>query len=210
MQHKRMSENPPPLPGNGRKQSKLKAIGPVKLAVIAFSSAVIFVCAICLAWLKVQEDSEQHSEELKQLALSHSLTRQDQTKTEGQKVYQNCVACHQLNGEGVAFLFPPLANNYAVLADSPEYLIRVILHGIEGPIEVAGKEYNSPAALSWEMLSDTKIASVASMIRQNTDWHDGRTASRVTTEQVAEIRKDKKDHTYALKLRSRIIASKSK
>ena len=79
-----------------------------------------------------------------------------QLKT-GQGVYDAaCAVCHQPDGKGLAGAFPPLAESDYLAADKGR-AIKVVLHGLEGPIVVNGKEFDSvmpPMA----QLSDAEIA----------------------------------------------------
>src|SRR5690606_26795027 len=57
----------------------------------------------------------------------------------GRDVYAaaGCVACHQPNGSGnPANGCPPLAKSDWVLEEGPGRLIRIVLHGSQGPMEV--------------------------------------------------------------------------
>src|SRR5690606_32104676 len=62
----------------------------------------------------------------------------------GQLIYSRegfCVTCHQADGKGLdASGFPPLTDTRWVL-DDDERLIKITLKGLQGPIEVSGKEY---------------------------------------------------------------------
>lgn len=115
----------------------------------------------------------------------------------GKKLFNNaaCNTCHQPTGLGVPGAFPPLVNSDWVTG-SEERLIRIVLHGITGPIKVNGADYNSamPAfgrvAGSGYNWSDDKIAAVLTYIRQ--EW--GNQAGPITTEKVAEIRAKEGDH----------------
>lgn len=105
---------------------------------------------------------------------------------EGQKIYQtNCMACHQVNGQGLPGAFPPLAESEWVAKD-PALLARIILGGLQGPITVNGNEYNSIMAPLGAVLSDEQVAYVLSYIRQ--EW--GNTAGPVEPTVVAEARAD--------------------
>ena len=55
----------------------------------------------------------------------------------------NCMACHQANGAGLPSAFPPLSGHAAKLyeADS-DYLIKVILYGLQGQLSANGEKYN--------------------------------------------------------------------
>ena len=84
----------------------------------------------------------------------------------GKAVYlKHCQACHQANGQGVAGAFPPIVGSEWVTGDATT-VIRILLHGLQGPITVKGNPYNG-AMPAWEaVLSDQEIAAVATYIRQ--------------------------------------------
>jgi mono/diheme cytochrome c family protein len=98
-----------------------------------------------------------------------------------------CTSCHQANGQGLPPAFPPLAGSEWVTG-SDERLVRIILHGLEGPIKVKGVEYSGvmPAAGpgSGFNLSTQRVAAVATFVRQ--EW--GNSAPPVTQAKVDEIR----------------------
>lgn len=80
----------------------------------------------------------------------------------GQQVYMtNCMACHQVNGQGIPGAFPPLADHAADLyaVDGGELLTHIVLFGLQGQISVNGMTYNGfmPA---WPQLSDEQLANV--------------------------------------------------
>lgn len=105
---------------------------------------------------------------------------------DGKIVYaNNCAACHQPNGAGnPANGCPPVAGSDWVLAEGPNRLIRIVLHGAGGPIMVNNQPWNG-AMLAWkDTLTDDQIAAVLTYIRA--EW--GNTASPVTPEQVTAIR----------------------
>lgn len=106
----------------------------------------------------------------------------------GRGVYaQVCASCHQPNGMGLPPAFPPLANSEWVTG-SEDRLIRIVLHGLQGPITVAGTEFNGvmPAAGpgSGFNLSPERIAAVLTFIRQ--EW--GNSAPPVTVDKVNQVR----------------------
>jgi mono/diheme cytochrome c family protein len=101
----------------------------------------------------------------------------------GKASYMICGACHGQNGEGGP-IAPPLAASEWVTGPVSN-LIRIQLRGLQGPITVAGKEYNMPggmAALSYQ--TDDQIAGVLTYIRNSF----GNKASAVKPEQVAALR----------------------
>lgn len=101
----------------------------------------------------------------------------------GAQVYAGkCTGCHQANGAGVAGVFPPLAASPWVTGPEAR-LVQILLHGIQGPIDVLGTTYNGlmPA---WKSLSDEEIAAVATYVRESF----GNTASSITATTVAAQR----------------------
>jgi mono/diheme cytochrome c family protein len=116
----------------------------------------------------------------------------------GKKLFNSagaCVSCHQASGAGLPPAFPPLVKSDWVTG-SEERLIRVVLHGLQGPIKVNGVDYNSamPAfgrvAGSGYNWTDDKVAAVLTYIRQ--EW--GNQAGPISTEKVAEVRAKEGDH----------------
>jgi len=106
---------------------------------------------------------------------------------QGKKLYTTvCAACHQATGVGVPGVYPPLTKSEWVTG-SEERVIRILLHGLQGPIKVDGKDFNGvmpvigPGGYNY---SDDKIAAVLTYIRQ--EW--GNSAPAVTKEKVTEIR----------------------
>jgi len=112
----------------------------------------------------------------------------------GKKVYmQNCMVCHQGNGEGAAGQFPPLVGSEWVLAEGwhgDNHLANVILLGLQGPVEVKGAAYNG-AMPGWQQLTDDQIASVITYIRN--EW--GNSGSPMTADHVKQARADLQGRT---------------
>ena len=107
----------------------------------------------------------------------------------------NCVVCHQATGQGIPGQFPPLVGSEWVLANDwhgDNHLIRVLLHGLQGPIQVNGATYNG-AMPAWKQLTDDQIAAILTYIRS--DW--GNSAPPISAEQVAKIRAETSSQTEA-------------
>ena len=84
----------------------------------------------------------------------------------GKAVYEkNCQVCHQGNGQGVPGAFPPLVGSEWVTG-SPQTLLRIVLYGLQGPVQVAGTTYNGAMPAWKDVLQDGEIAAVATYIRQ--------------------------------------------
>jgi nitrite reductase (NO-forming) len=101
-----------------------------------------------------------------------------------------CAACHQPTGMGSSSpLVPPLAGSDFVLAKKPDRLVHIVLNGLTGHIEVAGKAYDGltmPPIGTLASLSNEQIAAVLTYIRGNKDW--GNKASAVSPEDVKAVR----------------------
>ena len=120
---------------------------------------------------------------------------EDEVFTKGRKVFQiYCMVCHQANGLGSPGQFPPLAGSEWVLAQSPNRIIRLVLNGGQGPMEVKGQIYGAAAMPPWkDLLKDEDIAAVLTYVRQHKDW--GNSAPPVNPDQVKAIREKIKDRT---------------
>ncbi len=121
-----------------------------------------------------------------------SVTQAQDAIARGQTVYmQVCFACHQPTGLGLPGMFPPLAGSDWASAKKPDRMIRMVLHGVTGPITINGKPFTTPAPLmppQGAALSDKQIADVLTYVRDAF----GNKAGAVTPEQVAAIREAEK------------------
>lgn len=113
------------------------------------------------------------------------------TEIDGSAVYAaNCAACHQGGGQGVPGAFPPLAASAAELAAADggrEYLIRAVVHGVQGEIEVQGQTYNGVMP-AWPQLSDAEIAGVLNHVLSSwgNEWPSDQ--EPVAADEVAAVR----------------------
>jgi mono/diheme cytochrome c family protein len=108
----------------------------------------------------------------------------------GQPLYEMaCLACHQPEGKGLPGVYPPLAGSQWV-AGSPEPLIKVILHGLSGPIKVAGQIYgngqNAIPMPGMAGLTDQQIVDVINYVRS--EFAGG--SSSITVEEVKKVRSE--------------------
>jgi mono/diheme cytochrome c family protein len=115
-------------------------------------------------------------------------------QADGAKIYAQCAGCHQANGQGIPGAFPPLAGHVAEIlskAGGREYLIRVLLWGLQGPIEVRGMRYNGvmPGYAQWK---DEEIAAILNHIA--TAWGDDKKVKGFKPFTPAEVKalRDKK------------------
>lgn len=103
----------------------------------------------------------------------------------GRALYaRHCASCHGGNGEGVARAFPPLAQSEWVTGNK-QRLIRILLHGMQGGIEVRGQSYNGMMPAFGARLSNEEMAAVLSYVR--TSWNNN--ASRISEKEVEAVRR---------------------
>ena len=109
----------------------------------------------------------------------------------GARTFNYCTQCHQANAQGIAGTYPPLAGSEWVLGRK-EIMVRILLHGIDGPFTVKGAAYSGQMP-TWSQLSDEQIAGVATYVRSSF----GNTASAVDPAMVAAIRKETSTRTQS-------------
>jgi mono/diheme cytochrome c family protein len=96
---------------------------------------------------------------------------------------QSCAACHQADGRGVPGAFPPLAGSPWVTGDE-KTAVRIVLLGIQGPIDVKGATFNGMMPPWRDSLDDAQIAAVLSHVRSQF----GNQAPAIRAETVAALR----------------------
>ena len=102
--------------------------------------------------------------------------------SKGELIYkQNCLVCHQENGEGMENTFPPLAQSDYLLADK-QRAIKQVIQGSSGEITVNGKIYNS--TMPPQNLSEEEIAEVLNYVYHS--W--GNNGELITTDEVKAIK----------------------
>lgn len=103
---------------------------------------------------------------------------------EGARLYlDNCNACHFADGKGASGVFPALAGNSQVNADSPTGLLHTMLAGAQLPSTSERPEALMMPGFGWR-LSDKEMADLATFVRQG--W--GNQGSPVTPEEVRKVR----------------------
>ena len=105
----------------------------------------------------------------------------------GKAIYGRiCAACHLGSGKGVpGNNIPGLAGS--ALAQGDEGIpIRIVLHGLKGPIERNGVQINGQMAAWKDQLSDQEIADVLTYVRSSF----GNSGGAVSAETVKSIREE--------------------
>lgn len=101
----------------------------------------------------------------------------------GERLFEShCSACHQYDDQGMGEA-PPLEDSPWVVGPS-ERLVRILLHGITGRIELAGRVYDREMPGFGRTLSDADVAALATYTRSRF----GAAKPRVTPAEVKRIR----------------------
>lgn len=113
----------------------------------------------------------------------------------GKRLYTvNCASCHQAGGGGVAGQYPPVAGADLVLSQGgygENHLVKVMLHGLVGPLQVSGAMYNGNMPGWAGSLKDEQIAHILTFMRQ--EW--GNQAGAISKEGIAAIRAEMASRT---------------
>lgn len=165
------------------------------LFLLGFVSTMIFVTSIYVVHYRAGFSPMVYDERYDPKAAAAGAAKVELTPEQviaaGKKAYLSagaCVTCHQANGQGTPGAFPPLAGSEWVQGNE-ERVIRIVLHGLSGPLEVHGQTFNGamPAfgkvaggGYNW---NEEKISQVLTYIRQ--EW--GNKAAPITKDKVAEI-----------------------
>jgi len=115
----------------------------------------------------------------------------------GKEVYlrdAHCATCHQADGKGLAGIYPPLERSNWI--EDEERLIKLVLKGLWGPIEVNGQHFDPskgvPPMMGFGgMLNDNELAAVLTYVRQSF----GNDHPPVSSESVRRVRAATADRT---------------
>ena len=120
--------------------------------------------------------------------LKKLLTTAPKTASPGEQLYEMaCLPCHQPEGKGLPGVYPPLAGSDWVRGDKAR-IIKVVLHGLTGPVTVAGQNFGHlPSSVPMPALgglTDEQIADVLTFVRASY----GQQSSPVTAAEVKAVR----------------------
>jgi glucose/arabinose dehydrogenase len=101
-----------------------------------------------------------------------------------------CANCHQRDGKGDNNRFPPIAGSKYVTGEKSR-LIKIILNGLQGPIDVNGKTFNGFMPPHGAILDDHAIASITTYIRNRFGDDSGSVSTLEVTEMRNESKKNK-------------------
>lgn len=118
------------------------------------------------------------------LSLTATLALAASAQDGGQLYETYCGACHAPDGQGATGgQFPPLAGSEWIQGP-PDRAIQIVLHGLQGPIEVQGKPFNLMMPPQGAVLPDDQIAAILTHVRSS--W--GNEETKVTPQMVATAR----------------------
>lgn len=136
-----------------------------------------------------------HPKDLQEAAGSLQPEEMVQFAVGRQKFLASCASCHGTNGKGMNRMGPPLVNSEWVLGDEKRVSL-ILLHGLEGPIEVDGKKYDSPEILpvmpAHSTMDDAGIAAILTYIRN--EW--GNQATAISPRTVGKMRVTTQGRVY--------------
>lgn len=132
-----MNENNPPDRPQETNQTKL---------FVVLSLAIMVLLSLYIGWTmseNYKKDDSKDRYRLTQLYKKHKKEEYKFNMPKGHTLYHNmCVKCHSANGQGIANTYPPLANS-SLVQNSFAKTVRILLHGMKGPIIRNGVQYNS-------------------------------------------------------------------
>lgn len=120
-----------------------------------------------------------------QLFIAQNSQKNSPQESPGQKIYTLvCSNCHQPDGRGLPGIYPPLVGNPRVVSD-PEWLMKILLHGLSGPLEVSETTYNN--FMPPTGLSDDAIAQVTNYVRSRFGNVENSPVSPVTVKEIRAL-----------------------
>lgn len=138
--------------------------------------------------------AEAQPEGPKEVGPSRKLSAEEQAIfNKGKEVFSrdaHCITCHQADAKGLPNIYPPLTANEWTQGDETR-LIKVVLKGLWGPIQVGGQHFDPakgvpPMTGFGGLLKDEEVAAVLSYVRNSF----GNNAPFVKPETVAKVRKE--------------------
>ena len=115
----------------------------------------------------------------------------DDPMKRGADVYKSiCLPCHQSSGLGAPGQFPPLAGSDWVNVEGPNRMLRIVINGLSGPVEVNGQSWSGAMPGFGDVIaSDEDLAAVITYVRNS--W--GNEASVCTPEEAALVLSESAD-----------------
>lgn len=184
-------------PAAGREKRLLEnGMEPVSLWLILTSAIVVLVGGAVMgqggaffAYKEVMKDGYMRlSSPIKGEVVLLPAPALELYRKEGIKQYAKCSGCHQPSGAGQPGNgIPPLAGSEWVNGNT-DMLAQIVLHGLKGPITVAGTSYNNNMPAMGDGLGKKELATLLTYIRS--EWgNDGSLVTMEMAENALEIAK---------------------
>jgi len=113
-------------------------------------------------------------------------------RADGADIYDtNCLICHQIDGTGLAGMYPPLADSigsYVAIPAGRAYLVHVVSSGMTGAISAHGQVYDG-VMQSWPHFKDQDLAQVLNYVL--TTFNATRLPKTFTPLTADEVKKDR-------------------
>ena len=190
--------SPIPKPSSSKTRSHQRGFGTVDTVLMVGSAALILWGGLYVGRYSGRFDADEFDEQPHARApkvVAGSADPNAAVLKLGLVAYgKSCVACHQADGNGNPGLnIPPLAGSDWIMENSPNRIIRIVLHGLGGPVKVKDTVYTGGAMNPWLKTPDNtagltpeEIAAALSYVRNT--W--GNKAAIVTPDQVASVLKE--------------------
>lgn len=125
--------------------------------------------------------------------LGSSIASAQSDEKPGAKSFDvHCSACHQYDGQGMGEA-PPLHGSPWV--DGPEErLIKIVLHGVRGPMEIAGETYDREMPGVGKDLSDKALAELLTFVR--TKFGKASPVDAAAVRRIRERHKDRREYWH--------------
>ena len=117
---------------------------------------------------------KQVEETIRQTPAIVAMTTEIQLEKGKRLFLQHCATCHQLEGQGLPQVFPPLARSDFLMADKARS-IQIVLKGLSGSITVNGTKYEG--VMPPVLLTDEQVANVLTYVRNSWGNQGGGVAS---------------------------------
>ena len=160
---------------------------PVPMGIVVLTLTLLFLGGVYFdhhsGWFNAKVYNPYVSVE--QLDLYQPKSGAAAAAAQGKKVYETvCGICHGNDGMGKPVMAPPLAASEWVIAAGFHRLAQIPLTGLNGNLQVEGKDWNLNMAPMGAALSDADLAAVLTYIRSS--W--GNKAGPVSADDVKAIR----------------------
>lgn len=126
----------------------------------------LYGISLFLIWSCSNSSSPENNTE-KEISNEEEIIKPAKVKDEGQALYlKYCMACHQTDGSGVPGMYPPITNSTFINSAKKEELIKILLNGMKGPIEVNGQKYNQQMPKQ-DFLTDEQLSLIINFVSKS-------------------------------------------